>query len=158
AAMGIIPVASYWYAADRYGLPVSLRAAAFSYPEDHRVRPRETLSFATIDGVALHADIYRVDRPRATKDPAIVVLHGGGWSTGGNSALSHLDEFLAKHHFTVFDVEYRLKPSPNDRSALGDVKCAVGWLKTHAPEFGVDPNNVSLLGHSAGAHLALLAA
>ena len=40
--------------------------------------------------------------------------------------------------FAVFDIQYRLAPQPNWRTATGDVKCAIGWVKRHARETGVD--------------------
>jgi acetyl esterase/lipase len=60
----------------------------------------------------------------------------------------------------VFDVEYRIAPQPNWQTALGDVKCAIGWVKQHAStnDWNVDAKRVTLLGRSAGAHLALMAA
>ena len=51
-------------------------------------------------------------------------------------------------------------PQPNWKAAIGDVKCAIGWVKQHAltPEWNVDPERLALLGRSAGGHLALMAA
>ena len=60
----------------------------------------------------------------------------------------------------MFDVEYRLAPQPNWKAAVGDVKCAIGYVKQHAAsdKWNVNPARITLLGRSAGAHLALLAA
>ena len=60
----------------------------------------------------------------------------------------------------MFDVEYRLAPQPNWKSAIGDVKCAIGWVKRHAAtaDWNVDPARLALLGRSAGGHLVLMAA
>src|SRR3712207_8377221 len=52
----------------------------------------------------------------------------------------------------------RLAPQPNWQTATADVKCAIGWLKRNAVQYGVDPHRIALLGRSAGGHLALLAA
>jgi acetyl esterase/lipase len=58
----------------------------------------------------------------------------------------------------VFDIDYRLAPQPNYSTATGDVKCAVLWVKKHAVEFKISTERIAVLGRSAGAHLALLAA
>jgi acetyl esterase/lipase len=58
----------------------------------------------------------------------------------------------------VFDIEYRLPPPARHLDAIGDVKCAIGWVAENAARYAVDPARISLMGYSAGAHLALLAA
>jgi acetyl esterase/lipase len=69
-------------------------------------------------------------------------------------------QWLADHGYTVFDVEYRTAPQPNWKTATGEMKCAIGWIKRHAvtPDWNIDPRKITLLGRSAGGHLALLAA
>jgi acetyl esterase/lipase len=58
----------------------------------------------------------------------------------------------------VFDIDYRLTPPPSWQDAPADVRCAVGWVKENAARYGVDPDQVALMGRSAGGHLALLSA
>jgi acetyl esterase/lipase len=122
-------------------------------------RPQQTLVYATVDGHPLALDVYR---PRASTVPvpAVIVLHGGGWSGGDKGETSLQSERLAAQGYAVFDVQYRLAPQPNWKTAVADVKCAIGWVKQHAREAGVeiDPARVTLLGRSAGGHLALMAA
>jgi acetyl esterase/lipase len=66
-------------------------------------------------------------------------------------------ERLAHQGYVVFSIDYRLGPR-RALDATGDVKCAVGWVKTHADRYGVDPDRLALMGRSAGGLLALLAA
>jgi len=127
-------------------------------PDTAPAHPFATLKYATVDGVALSLDVYR---PAATgRVPAIVVVHGGGWSTGDKGEAPRASAWLAAHGYAVFDLQYRLSPPPTWRAAVGDVKCAIGWVKRYAFDVGVDvdPARVTLLGRSAGGHLALLAA
>lgn len=120
---------------------------------------RTTETFATIEGQTLKLDVYLSQAQEATlRRAAIVVVHGGSWSAGERSDYPLWNEWLARQGYAVFDVDYRLAPQPNWRTATGDVKCAVGWVKANAARFAVDPARVALLGRSAGAHLALLAA
>jgi acetyl esterase/lipase len=122
-------------------------------------RPHQTLVYATVDGRPLALDVYR---PPAASGPvpAVIVIHGGGWSSGDKGETPQQSERLAAQGYAVFDIQYRLAPQPNWQSAVGDVKCAIGWVKQHARDAGieVDPDRVTLLGRSAGGHLALLAA
>jgi acetyl esterase/lipase len=124
------------------------------------IKAERTVTYLTVDERSLGIDVY-APRPRpAEPSRAIVVLHGGGWSLGNKGDASLSSQWLADHGFTVFDVEYRTTPQPNWKAAIGDVKCAVGWVKQHAstPDWNIDPKKMTLLGRSAGGHLALLAA
>lgn len=120
----------------------------------------KTVTYATVDGRALGLDVYAPPTPSTTPGRAVLVIHGGGWSGGDKGDASHFSQWLADRGFTVFDVEYRTAPQPNWKTATGDVKCAIGWVKQHAstPDWNIDPKHVTLLGRSAGGHLALLAA
>jgi acetyl esterase/lipase len=121
-------------------------------------RPSRTVTYATVDGRALALDVYL---PTARgRVPAVIVVHGGGWSAGDKGEAPRASAWLARQGWAVFDVQYRLAPPPTWRAAVGDVKCAIGWVKRRAADAGVDvdPARVTLLGRSAGGHLALLAA
>jgi len=122
----------------------------------------ETLTYATVDGVPLAMDVYRpstLSGPEA-RHPAIILFHEGGWSAGDKGSAPHMSGWLAAHGWAVFDAQYRVTPQPNWKTSIGDVKCAIGWVKRHARDIGidVDPERVTLMGRSAGAHLSMLAA
>jgi acetyl esterase/lipase len=130
--------------------------------DDAPARPSQTLVYATVDGQPLALDVYRPGGPAApgARAPAVIVVHGGGWSADDKGGAPLMSARLAARGYAVFDIQYRIAPQPNWRTAIGDVKCAIGWVKRHARVAGVDvdPARVSLLGRSAGGHLVLLAA
>lgn len=122
-----------------------------------RVRVTRDVLFAAPDGVPLRLDVYEPAKP-GTDRPAVVVVHGGAWFQGDKSAYAFglHDRWLAGQGYVVFDVQYRLAgrwPAP-----LADVKCAIRWVKANASRYGVDPARIAVMGRSAGAHLALMAA
>ncbi|HXJ22354.1 MAG TPA: alpha/beta hydrolase [Polyangia bacterium] len=120
--------------------------------------PDRTVPYATVDGGrVLSLDVY-LPAGRRASSRAIVVAHGGFWAAGERGEATLASRRLANLGFTVFDVDYRLAPQPNWQAALGDLKCAVGWVKQHAADYLIDPAQVVLLGRSAGGHLALMAA
>lgn len=95
----------------------------------------------------------RGDAPR----PAIIYLHGGGWTKGdkrGQGTGSLLE--LASKGFVCVSVNYRL--DVDKQACIEDVKCATRWLRAHAKEYNVDPDRIGAAGNSAGAHLALMLA
>jgi len=123
-------------------------------------RPDQTVTYATVNGTPLGLDVYLPHARPAKPGRPIVVIHGGFWSAGQKGEATLASRHLADLGFTVFDIQYRITPQPNWKTATGDVKCAIGWVKRHAetPDWNVDPTKLALLGRSAGGHLALLAA
>lgn len=89
---------------------------------------------------------------------AVLVLHGGGWRVGGPEHLHPRCEALSRHGFTVIAIEYRLLGEAPWPAPLDDVRAAVRWARANADELGIEPDRIALQGHSAGAHLSLLAA
>ena len=116
-----------------------------------------THTYAQADGNDLRLDVY-LPTSSAANGASVIVVHGGSWSSGARSDFPQWNRWLAAQGYTVFDIDYRIAPQPNYLTATGDVKCAVIWIKNHAAEFKISPERIAVLGRSAGAHLALLAA
>lgn len=116
-----------------------------------------TYTFATVEEKDLQLDVYLPTNKSADNGAGVIVVHGGSWNGGKRGDFPQWNQWLAARGFTIFDVDYRLV-QPNYLTATGDVKCAVRWVKSHAAEFKISPDRIALLGRSAGAHLALLAA
>jgi acetyl esterase/lipase len=123
-------------------------------------QPNQTVSYATVNGTPLGLDVYLPPKRPDTPGRALLVVHGGFWAVGDKGEAPLASRRLADLGFTVFDVQYRTSPQPNWKTATGDVKCAIGWVKQHAstPDWNIDPATLALLGRSAGGHLALMAA
>ncbi len=101
-------------------------------------------------------DIYGF--PAADKAPVIVYVHGGGWVTGDGSRVTDKPEHFARNGYLFVSVNYRLVPKVDVETQLEDIDAALGWIATNIADFGGDPDNITLLGHSAGAHLVSMAA
>ncbi len=115
------------------------------------------IGYAQHDGVELAGDLYLPKAPIAA--PALVAVHGGGWVQGVRSAFQYWGPYLAERGIAVFAVSYRLAAkSKTYPQAVQDVLAGVQFLRGKAGEFGIDPQRIGLIGASAGAHLAALAA
>lgn len=92
----------------------------------------------------------------ASKRPAIVFFHGGGWTQGGPGAFNGQAEYLASRGMVGVLVEYRLLPDKSSPPTvcIQDAQSAMRWVRAHAAEFGVDPERIAAAGGSAGGHLA----
>jgi acetyl esterase/lipase len=90
--------------------------------------------------------------------PAIVLIHGGGWTGGDPSVFFPAARYFASRGIPAFSIGYRLvRPGANDPTVadcLADCRSAVRYLRTHAKEYGVDSEKIAVLGDSAGGHLA----
>jgi acetyl esterase/lipase len=102
-------------------------------------------------------DLYVPRRPNGPL-PTAILFHGGGWVTGSKDEIA-LDvlPYLAMG-FAVVNVDYRLTRVAPAPAAVEDSRCALRWVIRHAPQYGFDPAKLVLVGSSAGAHLALMAA
>jgi acetyl esterase/lipase len=103
----------------------------------------------------LKLDIYR---PQTPNGAAVLMVHGGGWSRGSKDMLAEPAKALARQGFVVLAQEYRLTGEAPFPANIHDVKRAIRWAKTNAKDLRFDPDKLCLEGHSAGAHLVLLAA
>ncbi len=118
----------------------------------------KTYVFKSDGETELKMDVYAPPENVFANGAGVIVIHGGSWNAGERSEFPKWNLWLAANGFTVFDIDYTLAPQPNYKTAIGDVKCAIRRIKEHSAEFGVAPDKIVLLGRSAGAHLALIAA
>jgi acetyl esterase/lipase len=112
--------------------------------------------FARPDGQPLSLDVYRpID---SATHPVVVQLYGGGWQRGAPDNDATFARWLASRGYTVFAIDYRHAPRWQWPAQRDDVHTALAWIATHAGEHGGDPSRLALVGRSAGAQLALVAA
>jgi acetyl esterase/lipase len=107
----------------------------------------------------LKLDVFRRRGDQATMRPALIYCHGGGWVLGHRrfQGLPTLQRMAARG-WVCFSIQYRLSPRATFPDHIVDVKRAIAWVRAHAREWGVDPSFIVIVGGSAGAHLASLAA
>ena len=90
--------------------------------------------------------------------PAVLYVHGGGWKGGDKSDGAMFATVLAAGGYVAASANYRMIPEHKWPAQLEDIKCAIRYLRAHARELKIDPNTIGLVGHSAGGHVALMAA
>jgi len=90
--------------------------------------------------------------------PVIVFFYGGSWQNGSRSHYLFVGAALASRGFVAVVPDYRTWPDTAFPGFVDDAAAAVRWARDHAAEFGGDPSRIFLMGHSAGAHIAMLLA
>ena len=115
------------------------------------------------EGRKQKADLYfPLEMPKDKKLPAILMIHGGGWSGGQRDAKREINigSTLARNGYVAMSIDYLLSDKKQAvwPTNLWDCKTAVRWLRKHAERLGIDPDRIGVLGGSAGGHLAAMVA
>jgi acetyl esterase/lipase len=160
-----LPIGTAWYMG--YQLPAEISGKLGGTPASGNVfsfarmfsmtemLPYETFSYAH-NGEDLTLDFYHSTQ-NGTR-PCVIIVHGGSWCGGNSQQLPELNSELARNGFQVASVNYRLAPKYKSPAPIEDIGEAIKYLKKHSQELDIDTNNFILLGRSAGAQLALVAA
>ncbi len=121
------------------------------------VQEFKNIEYKNVNGKSLQLDIYKPQNLNKTA-PLLVFIHGGGWR-GGDRAdyLVYLIAFANKGYVTA-TVSYRFLNDAPYPACVEDITDAVHWFYKNGEKYGYDPDRIALVGGSAGAHLALLAA
>src|SRR5271155_4643583 len=107
------------------------------------------VAYGVAGGETLLLDVYEpannVGKPR----PAVVLVHGGGWTNFDKSTMRALAQFLALAGFVAVPVNYRLFHDDATRwpAQLDDVQRAVRWVRANCAKYNVDPLHVGAYGH-----------
>jgi len=100
--------------------------------------------------------------------PAVVIIHGGGWSGGDKAARreQNIGTNLARAGYVCASINYVLAEkkdgNPGKRLAtvwpknLHDCKTAVRFLRKNAADYHIDPDHIGAIGGSAGGHLTAM--
>jgi acetyl esterase/lipase len=123
------------------------------------------LAACTATGVSVDTDVSYDDRFGATQmdvyrpddlliRPAIVMIHGGGWSSFDRHTMDQDARRLAGAGYVVANIDYRLVPDGVYPRDVQDCLCALAYLRGHADVWGADPARIASMGYSAGGHLA----
>ena len=101
-------------------------------------------------------DVYVAD-PLEPRSPVMIWVHGGGLVMGDKASSKDLaskpEYFTSKLGFILVSINYRLLPEGKYPRNVQDVADALAWVHAHIAEFGGDPDQMFLIGHSSGAEL-----
>ena len=111
-------------------------------------------------------DIWYSSADDHTDRPTVVYMHGGGWfmgskdwgdpfaGGGASGAMREPVELIARQGFNVVNLDYALAPAYRYPVPLIQLNEAIGFLRDHSDEYGLDMTRVIIMGGSAGAQLS----
>jgi len=131
---------------------------AFAQLEGKKITVTENIPYRTDVGPSTVLDLAQPQFGPQTNRPAILIIHGGGWSAGSKNDLVYRALMIdyAMKGYVVANANYRLTQEAPMPACIEDVRCAVRWMKVHASQLGIDPERIGTYGHSAGGHLSLM--
>ncbi len=114
------------------------------------------------DEDALNLNIFK---PKDNgKHPVLVFIHGGGFNSGSNYDHAIQGQAYAQKGIIFVSIQYRVGPfgyfaheeikdafGREGNFGLDDQFLAMTWIKNHIADFGGDPENITVMGQSAGA-------
>ena len=91
--------------------------------------------------------------------PALLYIHGGYWMSRTKGDQTFLARAYAQAGISFVLLEYDLIPEVRMGDIVNQCRSAATWVYHHAGDYGIDPDQIFISGHSAGGHLtAMLAA
>lgn len=108
------------------------------------------------DPQACGFDVYRVSSEE--KQPAIMLIHGGGFSAGDKKFRKGVAQYFAVSGFTVFCVNYGIAPEYVFPVPVKQLITAANYIYDHADEYNIDRDRIILQGDSAGGYYASMLA
>ena len=122
-----------------------------------QVQVTKDVLFTEADGTRLTLDVF-APQEAAPNRPTVVLIHGGGWGTGSAHDMTAEGKLIARQGWVAFSINYRLAdqtstPWPDE---LTDVQRAVRWVGANGSTYGADPSKLTVMGFSAGGHLAAM--
>ncbi len=101
-------------------------------------------------------DVY----PQQNKSPVVIFVHGGSWRHGRKDQYYFAADAFIRLGYTVVVPDYIKYPDERARfpSFVDDAALALAWTKENIEQYNGDKDQVFMVGHSAGAHTALMIA
>lgn len=136
--------------------------SGFSWARAFGIGPGVQVSKVSVERLRYGADEALeivVCRPPESREagsrlPWVISIHGGGWNGGRPDEFLAWDRALAARGHVVIMPAYRLAPEHQWPAPREDVRAAAAWARDRSADLGIDPDDLTVLGRSAGGQIA----
>lgn len=122
---------------------------------EYLLKQRPEIDIAYGDKPLQTLDFYRAP---ASNSPLLVFIHGGYWQGGNKDYVAFIAAPYVQAGISVVTINYSLAPEARVEDMVVEVRKAINWLRDNAERFSINPQRISVMGHSAGGHLAAMMA
>lgn len=98
-------------------------------------------------------DLYQPQK--ASRAPMLLFIHGGSWTNGDKNEYKFVGESFARAGYVTAVMSYRLAPQHRYPAYIQDAAQALRYLRDQAGQYGGNPDQLYVMGHSAGAFNAV---
>ncbi|MCP5515740.1 MAG: alpha/beta hydrolase [Verrucomicrobiales bacterium] len=120
------------------------------------VQRTNAVRYGTRGARPLQMDVIRPARPNGL---GVLVLVSGRWKSGEPGSFGEwITAALLRRGYTLFAIYHVSQPEASVPEIVTDMHRAVRFVRSHAKEYGVDPDRLGVTGGSAGGHLSLMLA
>ncbi|WP_372932077.1 alpha/beta hydrolase fold domain-containing protein [Mariniphaga sediminis] len=139
---------------------------AFIFSKEYKVNVQKDIKYgeALNDqniSQSLLMDIYQIDEFDKLDNPALILVHGGGFKNGDKRQDLYIQmaNSFAKNGYVVFSINYRLASEKFGiavlNNATDDALTALKWIKQHDKDYGINSSKIIIAGDSAGGAIAV---
>jgi len=118
----------------------------------------DTIIYKNAPERTLKLKIYYPENWKKTDSrKSIVFFFGGGWHSRNFDQFDLHAKYLAKRGMVSFVADYRVTIDDKNltpENCVMDAKSAIRYIRSHARDFGINPDSIAASGGSAGGHLA----
>ncbi|WP_044397316.1 alpha/beta hydrolase [Lacinutrix sp. Hel_I_90] len=105
---------------------------------------------------ALKLNVFHPREKKAEKLPVVIFVHGGYWTEGDKDTYGFLGRNFSKNDVVTVIPSYTLSPHANYDTMATEIAKALEWTVNNIETYKGDPEQIYLMGHSAGGHLIAL--
>jgi acetyl esterase/lipase len=103
-------------------------------------------------------DIYTPEGAASAPYPVLIFFHGGSWRDGEREGYGFLGRAFASRGYVTVIADYRKSPKVRFPAFVDDTAEAIAWVHANIAKHQGNNDQIFLMGHSAGAHIAMMTA
>lgn len=118
------------------------------------------IKYKEVNGKPLSLHMYEGKKQLKYGAPVILYVHGGSWIYGTNEIPTYLSPVLdafRNEGYTIISVDYRKENIIDFEGQIADIKDAIRFIHKKEDIYGLNAEEIGVIGASAGAHLSLIA-